>query len=565
MVLVDGRLDDRPQLLDLLEPRGSSATFLSDGQLLALAWQRWREDTLDRVSGDFVLACWDRDERSLTLVRSPNSPRALLIAERPGGVSFASTAQALLGRPGGDRSLDLNELAGVMVGDAHRDGRTMFRGVRLLRQGTLWRWSEGQSRSRDLWCSVTDRLPQVSASSAAEELREHVERAVASCVRRPGGPLASQLSAGRDSSAVTATAASLLAQSGERLLAVTGAPRARGVLEAYGDRLTDESQLAAATAAFHPNIDHVVTRGFAPESIADQLDNIHHEAIAPVPNPSALTWWTRNTSAAFGAGAEVLLTGEAGNLTLSAGGPISLIDILRSRGPMAFMRSLLKVGDGDIGQWRTALKISAGAVLPAAVYRNLVRFARGRPRTEGISFLRPPLRQAAAAHARRFADEWKPGRTLVEHRVAAFQFREPNDRLFREGRLLQIRDPSADWRLIRLCLALPAELLVSRHDRRPLYEAAFKSLLPGAVLTNRKRGYQGADWFTLFTRQSVEHALARYRNSAAVQEYLDLDALDRAVAEWPSTGWHRPDVVEIYRYEMGTALAVASFLALYFD
>ena len=58
-------------------------------------------------------------------------------------------------------------------------------------------------------------------------------------------------------------------------------------------------------------------------------------------------------------------------------------------------------------------------------------------------------------------------------------------------------------------------------------------------------------------------AIGRYRASAAVRECIDLTAFDQLLARWPTAGWDRGEIIDLYRHELGLAVALASFLRLH--
>ena len=192
------------------------------------------------------------------------------------------------------------------------------------------KFKDGQVTRQQLWDpSVTPRA--ICAERAVDEFREHLDRATSARIRRAHGLVATELSSGRDSSAVTATAAELLRARGERLLAVTHAPRA-GYEPVYPfERLADESDIASGTASIHPNIDHRVCRTGSAFDFGS-LDRIHQANQYPVRQLSNLHWFLQNLEVAHRAGASVLLNGGAGNFTISAGGAAVLSDLLREDG-----------------------------------------------------------------------------------------------------------------------------------------------------------------------------------------------------------------------------------------
>jgi asparagine synthase (glutamine-hydrolysing) len=60
---------------------------------------------------------------------------------------------------------------------------------------------------------------------------------------------------------------------------------------------------------------------------------------------------------------------------------------------------------------------------------------------------------------------------------------------------VDMRDPSADRRLVEFCLSVPPEQFLAGGVPRSLARRAFADRLPPEVLRERRKGYQAADWF----------------------------------------------------------------------
>src|ERR1019366_7378547 len=97
------------------------------------------------------------------------------------------------------------------------------------------------------------------------------------------------LSSGWDSGAVAATAARLLAPRGGHVTAFTAAPGAGYAGPDPAGRHGDESAGAAAVAALHPSMDHVVVRSAARSPLAD-LDRDIALTGRPALNPCNHVW-----------------------------------------------------------------------------------------------------------------------------------------------------------------------------------------------------------------------------------------------------------------------------------
>ena len=141
---------------------------------------------------------------------------------------------------------------------------------------------------------------------------------MAARLRGADGRVGCHLSGGLDSSAVTATAARLLAPGG-RVTAFTSAPR-----DGYDGRLgrgrfADESGHAAAVAAMYPNVDHVVIRNGHVSPFAG-LDRNFFLFERPVLNLCNAVWTDAIAAAARDRGLNVMLTGQMGNMSFSYSG-----------------------------------------------------------------------------------------------------------------------------------------------------------------------------------------------------------------------------------------------------
>src|SRR5690606_13893030 len=107
-------------------------------------------------------------------------------------------------------------------------------------------------------------------------------------LRGTNGRIGAHLSGGLDSSAVTATAARLLAPSGGKVIAFTAVPR-EGFTAGHPRRLVDEGPLAAETAAMYGNIEQVFIRSGHVSPLAG-LDRMFFLYDRPILNPANWVW-----------------------------------------------------------------------------------------------------------------------------------------------------------------------------------------------------------------------------------------------------------------------------------
>jgi asparagine synthase (glutamine-hydrolysing) len=86
--------------------------------------------------------------------------------------------------------------------------------------------------------------------------------------------------------------------------------------------------------------------------------------------------------------------------------------------------------------------------------------------------------------------------------------------------------------------------------------------LPAAVLNERRKGLQAADWYENMTaaREEIAGEIERLAASPMARSCLDIDRMRRLVADWPSGGWQSPSVVASYRLALLRGIATGRFI-----
>jgi len=97
----------------------------------------------------------------------------------------------------------------------------------------------------------------------------------------------------------------------------------------------------------------------------------------------------------------------------------------------------------------------------------------------------------------------------------------------------EVRDPTADIRLVAFCMSVPEDQHVRHGTGRWLLRRAMEGILPPEVQWNTRHGRQGADLVLrlLHHRDEAEETLARFGQDEAVSSFLDVPALLRAWRE----------------------------------
>lgn len=560
LLVADARLDNRDELAAAL---GLDSRQLSDADVLLAALERWGEDALDRLAGDFAFALWDQSDRRLLLARDPLGARPLHYLEKPGFLAFASMPVGLYGAGLIERRPD-EERAAEFLSDVPRIGpSSFFAGIRRVEAGHAVTITPEATRSRRYWTPRRRELRLRRQEDYVEAFRAQLDQAVAAQLRGAEGWVAAHLSSGFDSGAVAASAARLLADQGGQVRAYTAAPREGFDGPVPHGRIADESPLAALTARMHPNIEHVVVRP-PPGDPFELLSEKHLLVQHPAGHLCNDIWWRAISRDAQAEGLKVILTGQVGNHSLSAGGTAQLVDLLREGHLAAWWREARALAARDTLSWRGIFGLSAGPWLPRRGYELLrsASFGNRAPPMARPFLVGPHWRATMEGKRAGAATDPRPPRDSFAFRTKLLQFEDSGNfqkyALARWG--LDVRDPTGDRRLIDFCFSLPLDQLLKKGERRPLAKAALADRLPPEVLNSELRGYQAADWYESIGPEDVRRALAPARDVPAAREVIDFAAVDRLVENWPESGWERRPVIAEYRMALLRAVAVADFL-----
>jgi asparagine synthase (glutamine-hydrolysing) len=562
-LVADARLDNRAELAAALRLDSAEAGALADSELLLRALERWGEEAVPRLLGDFAFAFYDAHQRRLLLVRDALGQRPLFWHKGKGFVAFASMPRGLHALDTVRKGPDEKALVRYLGSLPPAGPSSFYEGIERVEPGHVVALTLDGTARRRYWRPQRQELGLKRFEDYVEAYRSELDAAVARRLRGARGLVAAHLSGGWDSNAVTATAARLMAGSGGRVVAYTHVPRQAADAEAPSHRFADEGALAAATARLHPNIDHVTLASSGRSPIAD-LDRYASLFDRPVFNLCNHVWLSEIRSAAAAAGARILLSGEIGNWTISAAPNSLLADLLRERRWIAWSRSAWGMVRGGRARARGVAASSFGPWLPDPVWRAFARFSSG-PEAGVTDPLHPRLRDAAAAEreARRI-DPASPPKNYFEHAAEAILAMDWGEH--RKGVLggwgLDKRDPTADPRLIDFCLSLPLDMLIKGGVRRPLARAALADRVAPAVLDERRKGYQSADWHVGLTRDRL--AIGRLLEAMAADDtasrLIDVERLRGLVRNWPGAGWGDPHTIGEYRIALLKGITAGHFI-----
>jgi|SRR5882672_1727804 len=491
------RVDNRAELGRLLNISLPEQTELPDTEFLFRAYLRWGEHCPAHVYGDWAFAAWHPRERKLFLARDHFGNTSLFFHADPQVLAFASSRQALLDLSLAPAELDELYLAQVLIAwTACHGERTIHRSIRRLPPAHALTVTADRMNLRPYWrLEDTPELSLPRRSDHVSAFTEIFDDAVGARLRTSdagtkAGIVAVTLSGGLDSGAVTATAARLLGGSGQRLAAFTSVPLS-DPRNYVGGRFGDELPLATATAQSAGNVDlHAVSAArMSPVQAIRRMLQITHE---PGHAAGNFYWILELERSARALGCRVLLTGQMGNGGVSWTGDLSSQSFafqIRRLGLQAWIRArLIRVKEhvkrsappGWLTEWQRRRMEQSSWHRATAIHPD---FARRLHLLE--QRLNDPNEQPAASPREMRYRALLPGRSFGGALHAEMG----------AAHGLEIRDPTADARVLAFTLSVPDHIFIDPETGldRWLIREAMKGLLPDAVRLNRGRGRQAGD------------------------------------------------------------------------
>lgn len=550
LLVADVRLDNRAELSSALT-LGSSARTMADSAILLRALERWGETAPLHLLGDYAFAWFDLHEGRLFLARDPLGQRPLFWHRGHDSIAFSSMPAGLRVLNGVERYPDEDASIRFLANYQRLPTQSFFSGIERVPPGHTVSLTRPGTAIRRYWQPQRNRLELPKLEDYVEAYRTELERAVRSRLRTNAPVVATHLSGGWDSGAVAATAAQI--HSGP-IVAFTAVPRTDRPTQAPRNRFADEGPVAAAVAAIHPNIEHELIQSDGASPL-DCLEEGVRWFERPLFNLCNHGWLRQIRQAARQRGAQVLLTGEIGNWTISAA-PIDLLaDHLRSRRWGLWWTTANALRDNQQARWRGILASSLQPWAPNTLWHVLGRIS-SHPQMRPA--LRPEIWKSLNGQPNRHRSD------TFEKSVEALSNMDFGE--YRKGILggwgIDKRDASSDIRLIEFCLSLPPELLLNGHGRRPLARAALSDRLPRAVLDSAGKGYQAADWHIRLTRDlpRAEALISAIAQNAAASSIIDTGRLRGLLRSWPKDNVNSPMSIALYRNVFLQSLTAGHFL-----
>ena len=468
-IVMDGRLDNRPELLSELSFYPEEKGTLSDAALILYAYERWGEHCLEHFIGEYALIIVDQRRGELLCGRDALGDRTLFYSFKGTRLVIASEPWAVAGADGSMPELDERALAYYFALKCTEDGQTLFKNVyELLPAQAMLVNASGQRSWRSWEPDPSRRVRYSTDQEYAEQFHDLLELSVR-CRMRATTPVGVLMSGGLDSTSVASLAARMIE------------PKPLTTLSYVFDELKDcDERQYIATMKEKWGI-HSIQIPCDDAWPYKDWQHWPHNPNRPEGNPYRLLK-ERAYQRTYTEGLRVLLIGAFGD-HLYIGGKDFLTDLIAD-GRFLDAGRELGLHIRSIGLRRTW---QTGYVQWVA--RNWLNRLPGGMRI----FRRPTIPAWLTSYSARQLPELGSERfsfpALDRHRslLGLDAALSSSAEIFNANRhSLELRDPYRDRRLVEYVLALPAYQLYNHGLPKWILRVAMRGILPDAIRARTK-------------------------------------------------------------------------------
>ena len=303
-VVYNGEIYNYVELRSELKDAGFHFKTKGDCEVLLAAWERWGEQAIERLNGMFAFAIWDKQLKTMTLVRDRFGEKPLFwAAPSDGGLVFASEMKALLRHPFVTTKMDQQASEQFSAGAYFENTpRTMFADVkRALAAHVMVFDHKGKLLSeRRYWTPNYDDVDtKTNRSDAKAQFNELFDKSIDMRLRSDVA-VGSSLSGGLDSSTIVG------------LLAKRRKEGTLGEQHTFSARFPKDPTLSECKF-IDSVVDHtgVTCHSVSPDPLTmiDELDTLHYHQEEPLLSASIYLQWCV-ARLAKAKGVTVLLDGQ---------------------------------------------------------------------------------------------------------------------------------------------------------------------------------------------------------------------------------------------------------------
>jgi len=481
---LDGRVDNRKELITSLESEGTRLRDDTDAELVLKAYECWGPQCPLLIIGDFSFAIWDSRRRQLFCARDISGNKPFVYHWNGRRLIFGSELHALFEDPATPREVNDGMVAEYLAARITHQEETLYKHLLRLPPAHWLIVKTGQITKRRYWdIDSVKEIRYRTDREYAEHFKQVFKESVRCCLRSQG-PVGAYLSGGLDSSSVVGMAQMIYEEAGS-----SDRPFETFSLVYPGLPCDESRYIRAMVERWNLRANCVLPEVSSFELLKKQSS--FYKDICDYPNG---TQADSIRALASTKGFRVLLTGDLGDERLG-GSLYYLADFVRHADPIGLWREMKKQAISPLSsRGLSALgHFALAPVLPDAVRRimslakrMLVREGTSLEWIENAFFQRTELEQRLkTTHLGRPVHSSKGWlRTQLEDGGQVHGTEMEDRTSARYG--IEQRHPFTDRRMIELSFGLPEDQRL-RKIQKFVLRNAMRDLLPDSICDRRDK------------------------------------------------------------------------------
>lgn len=527
VITADARIDNREVLFSKLGLSKIESYLVADSTLILAAYQKYGEDCVKHLTGDFAFAIWDENEQKLFCAHDQMGIKPIFYYQDDSVFAFASEKKGLLALAGNTAEISNDYLLRIAGGIKSADiAQTVYRNIYRLKPAHTLSKTKSNHVLRKYWeLDVHREIHFKNPAEYSEAFREKFAAAIQSRLRS-NYLIATELSGGLDSSGITCVAASLLHKEDKKIASFSLAGTRQTAI--YRDHEERDNEFISAVHHY-ANIDFPVTlRDSGYQHWAEEIEVLL--AMHDGPEYCNIIWSFPLKKNAGLMDARTILSGFGGDELVTNFSSLYYLDELEKNRFYTFFKMAAREHSPEI-----AIKQLIRSKFPN-LFNNYFqqkanRKARELFKSAGSNFLSNEATRQMLPSIQK------------DHNVpASFKgvqkllINSPHNFLRYEAETLagnfyrtEPRFPMADVPLMEFVLALPADQKIKFGQDRYLFRTGMKGLMPDLILNETEySGYSKP--YSLYEWQQTQVDKLKWINdleqSGEIPYFLNLEKIE---------------------------------------
>lgn len=540
-ITADAIIDNREELFVMLQVDRQKRKMMPDSQLILLAYQKWGEDALKYLIGDFAFMIWDERKQLLFGARDFSGSRTLYFFRDQKRFAFCTTIAPLLSLPFIEKKLNEQWLAEYLaipgMHETMEPSTTVYQNIEQLPPSHTISISDGRvsiTRYHDF--PEEEKLQFRTNEEYEEAFRDVFQQSVKARIRSHR-KIGAHLSGGLDSGAVVSFAAKELRSENKQLHTYSYIPEDDFQDWTPKNRIADERPFIQSTVEYVGNIkeSYLNFEGLSPFTEVDDWLETYEMPYKFAEN----SFWLKGVyEQASKEEIGLMLNGARGNWTISWGPALDYqASLLKKLKLIQFYREL-HLYSQNIGVKKSRIL----SVVKKKAFPFIYRSLQANTQEKFPMLINPEFAKRTSI----FEKLREQGMDLTASAIPnAYELRRKQFEKLTywningtSGTKLSLRynlwdrDPTNDLRVIRFCLSVPEQQFVQNGIDRSLIRRATKNYLPDKVRLNQRiRGVQGSDGVHRMKREwkTFINELEQLTIDPLVSELLNIKEIKAAI------------------------------------